>query len=228
MLDFTWNQEVIKHILAVGDSFTYGEELEDRDLAWPTVLAEQLQATVINLGQPSASNDNILRKTFEFLINPLNDVPDLVVVAWTNLGRSEWADELGIYDIWPGYNGNMFTRNGATWRHELLTYINKYHDTVYFYKKFLQQVILLQNFLQNKNIKYVMLNTIQNEYYKHKFFDGKTWYFDQINQEQFLGFDKEGMAEWTYGLPQGPNGHFLEAGHKQVAEKIYEHVNSRN
>ena len=205
---------MIKRILTVGDSFTYGEELDDRNLAWPLLLANQLQAAVTNLGQPSASNDNILR----------NDTPNLVIVAWTNLGRSEWADEVGPYDIWPGYSGNMFTRDGALWRQELLTYINKYHDTVYFYKKFLQQVILLQNFLQNKNIKYVMLNTVQNEYYKHKFFDGKIWYFDQINQEQFLGFDKEGMAEWTYGLPQGPNGHFLEAGHQRVADKINDHI----
>ena len=164
---------MIKRILTVGDSFTYGEELDDRNLAWPLLLANQLQAAVTNLGQPSASNDNILRKTVEFLINPINDTPDLVIVAWTNLGRSEWADEVGTYDIWPGYGGNMFIQNGALWRQELLTYINKYHDTVYFYKKLLQQVILLQNYLQNKNIKYVMLNTVQNEYYKHKFFDGK-------------------------------------------------------
>jgi lysophospholipase L1-like esterase len=215
---------MIKNILAVGDSFTYGEELEDRNLAWPSLLASRLQALVTNLGEPASSNDKILRKTIEVLINPMNITPDLVIIAWADPGRSEWADDGGFYDVWPGYGGKLFIRDSAFWREDLLRYINKYHNSAWFHRKFLQQVILLQNFLQNKNIKYVMLNTSQNEYYKRAFFDGKTWYTDQIDQTYFLGFEKEGMTEWNYKLPQGPNGHFLEEGHQQVAEKIYEHI----
>ena len=59
------------------------------------------------------SNDKILRKTVEYVIT--NSV-DLVVIGWSNLGRSEFADEFGYYDIWPGYGGNMFIRDGTEWR----------------------------------------------------------------------------------------------------------------
>ena len=211
-------------ILASGDSFTYGEELSDCNLSYANLLSQRTGGVCVNIAQPSASNDKILRKTIEYLINPLSDSPDLVIIGWTNLGRSEWADETGTYDVWPGYGGNMFIKDGAIWRRELVDYISKYHDIVYFYKKFLQQVILLQDFLKARDINYVMINTIQNEYYKNKHFNEKTWYFDQIDQDRFLGFNQEGMAEWTFGLPQGPNGHFLEEGHQQVADKIYEHI----
>ena len=54
-------------ILTVGDSFTYGEELADRTSAWPQVLANKINYELVNLGQPSASNDKILRKTLDYL-----------------------------------------------------------------------------------------------------------------------------------------------------------------
>jgi hypothetical protein len=32
------------------------------------------------------------------------------------------------------------------------------------------------------------------------------------------------MAEWTRGVQKGPGGHFLDDGHKKVADKINEHI----
>ena len=46
----------------------------------------------------------------------------------------------------------------------------------------------------------------------------------QIDKDSFLGWPNESMMEWTNRVPQGPNGHFLEQGHEQVADKIYEHI----
>ena len=47
---------MIKNILAVGDSFTYGEELDNIENAYPYYLAKGLKADVVNLGQPSGGN----------------------------------------------------------------------------------------------------------------------------------------------------------------------------
>ena len=213
---------MINNILAVGDSFTYGEELSDIHAAWPYKLASMLGASVINLGQPASSNDSILRRTMDHL-SATNDI-DLVVIGWSNIGRSEFADEFGYYDVWPGYRGNLFARDGSNWRNELVDYISKYHNSEAIHRKFIQQVILLQSYLQSRNIKYIMLNIIQNEYYKKKFFDGNQQYFDQVDNDKFIGFNESGMIEWAYGCPRGPNGHFLEEGHLIVANKINEHI----
>ena len=214
----------MNRLLTVGDSFTYGEELTDRTSAWPQLLANKLNIQLLNLGQPSASNDNILRKTVDqTIVEP--DI-DLVVIGWSNIGRSEHADEFGYYDVWPGYQGNLFKRDGSVWRNELVDYVSRYHNSEAIHRKFIQQVILLQSYLQSKGIKYIMLNIVQNEYYKKKHFDGQMQYFNQVNKDYFLGFGESGMLEWTYECAQGPGGHFLEDGHKIVADKIYEHIRS--
>lgn len=208
-------------LLTVGDSFTYGEELSDRTSAWPQQLANRLGYELINLGQPSASNDKILRTALDHLVA---DTPDLVVIGWSNIGRSEHADEFGYYDVWPGYQGNLFVRDGCTWRNELVDYVSRYHNAEAIHRKFIQQVLLLQSYLKLHGVKYVMLNIMQNEYYKKKNFSGQQQFFGQVDAEHFLGFNQSGMMEWTYGKPQGPNGHFLEEGHQIVANKIYEHI----
>ena len=208
-------------LLTVGDSFTVGEELDDFDYhAWPQLLASQINYELVNHAQTSASNDNILRKTIDYVISaPV----DLVVIGWTNIGRSEYADEFGYYDVWPGYLG-VIPRDGYNWRNRLIDYISRYHNSEAIHRKFIQQVILLQSFLKSRNIKYVMLNTVQNEYYKKKYFDGQLEYFNQVDKETFLGFNDSGMLEWADGCKKGPGGHFLEDGHQIVAKKINEHI----
>ena len=208
-------------LLTVGDSFTYGEELADRTNAWPQVLANKINYELVNLGQPSASNDKILRKTLDYLT--FNTV-ELVVIGWSNIGRSEHADEFGYYDVWPGYQGNLFRQDGSNWRSDLVDYVSRYHSAEAIHRKYIQQVILLQSYFKQRGIRYVMLNIVQNEYYKKKSFEGHLRYFEEVDEENFLGFNQSGMMEWTYGCPQGPGGHFLEQGHQLVADRIYEHI----
>ena len=208
-------------LLTVGDSFTYGEELSDRTQSWPQKLANRINYELLNLALPSASNDKILRRTLDYLAT---ESADLVVIGWSNIGRSEHADEFGYYDVWPGYQGAIFARDGFNWRNQLVDYVSRYHNSEAIHRKFLQQVILLQSYLKLRNINYVMCNIVQNEYYKKKHFDGQQEFFAQVDREKFLGFNESGMMEWTYGCPQGPGGHFLEQGHQIVANQIYEHI----
>jgi hypothetical protein len=212
----------MKNLVTVGDSFTYGEELADRNQAWPSLLANLINYNLLNLGKPAASNDKILRTVIDHVVN--NPDVDLIVVGWSNIGRSEHADEFGYYDVWPGYQGNLFRQDGTDWRNQLVDYVSRYHNSEAIHQKFIQQVILLQRYLDSIGIPYLMLNILENEYYKKKTFPGCDRYFAQVNTERFLGFRESGMMEWTYGLPQGPAGHFLEAGHQRVAEKINEHI----
>ena len=47
-------------ILTVGDSFTYGAELEDRHRdSWPVVLGRKLDQGVYSLAVPAGSNDRM-------------------------------------------------------------------------------------------------------------------------------------------------------------------------
>lgn len=214
-------------ILCAGDSFTYGEELADTNNAWPFLLGRLIrqnrnnQVSVFNIAEPAASNDRILRTVLDAIaIDPLIDT---VIIGWTSLGRTEFADEVGSYDVWPGYQGNLFLRDGCSWRKELSEYVSKYHSTEWYVRRFYQQVVLLQSYLKLNNIKYLMMDTICNEYYKKKTY-GSEIYFTQIDTKNYIDFRTAGMCEWTYGCALGSNGHFLEDGHQQVAERIYDYT----
>jgi Family of unknown function (DUF6071) len=212
-------------LLAIGDSFTYGEELSDLNKSWPNRLGEKLGYAVINLGEPASSNDSIIRRLLEYLLTRSDQV-DLVVIGWSMLGRQEFADDVGHYSVWPGYSGNLFQQDGSVWRQGLVKYFNQYHNRQYYHVRYLEQVILVQNFLKSRNIKYIMMNVLENEYYRR----GPTFfwqrYFEEIDKNYFIGFDHSGMVEWTDAAkcPKGPNGHFLDKGHELVADKIYEHI----
>jgi hypothetical protein len=205
---------MIKHILAVGDSFTYGEELSDRNTAWPHLVANEFKCEITNAGAPGAGNKSIVRKTIENLSSM--EPSDLVIIGWTSPGRIEFADEDGIFDTWPGYAGKW---THHPWRKELTKYINRYHCDEYIYEQYLIDIILLQSYLKVNNIRYLMTPVAGNEYYKNKFKFSYSELRKQIDITHFID-PGNGMAEWTYGCKQGPNGHFLDAGHRIVADKV--------
>ena len=209
-------------LLTVGDSFTYGEELADRNVAWPYLLGKQLGYEVTNLGKPSKSNTYIVRQAIEHAHEY-----DLIVIAWSHFARIEFADDHGLYELWPGNRGNLFN-NKLSYRKNLLEYINRHHSDQYLYSQYLINIILLQSYLKQNNKKYIMLDSF-NECYdpttpREKMRLSMPQLVNQIDSIYYLGWPNETMMEWTYGCSKGPGGHPLEAGHQIIANKIYEHI----
>jgi hypothetical protein len=203
-------------ILTFGDSFTYGDELDNLSDAWPYVLGKLSNCPVKNLGKSAVSNDYIVRNVIDHATSN-----DLVILAWTHYARVEFADERGIYDIWPGCQNRMFNHPDVSYRKELIDYYSRYNNEKYSYSNYLDKIILLQSFLKFNNIKYVMLDTFENNNFRNLIEEKKLAMIDTMH---YLGWPNETMMEWTDGCTQGPNRHFLEDGHKRVADKIYEHI----
>lgn len=202
-------------LLTVGDSFTYGDELSDRSLAWPTLVADELGYELTNLALPSGGNTQVVRRVVENYQHA-----DLVIIAWSHFARMEFADNLGVYDTWPGHSGIMFTGE-LSYRTELFKYLNRYYSDAYLYNQYLINIILLQNLLKQNNKRYLMLDAFGNNKEYQKLATGLV---DQIDTSYYLGWPTETMMEWTNGCPRGPYGHFLEQGHQIVADKINEHI----
>ena len=200
-------------LLAVGDSFTYGEELSDLNNAWPYLLGNKLGYTVNNLAKPGSGNTRMIRHAIEQINNY-----DLIVIAWSHFARTELADENGFYDIWPGCSTLPY-KESSPWRSDVINYYSKHHNDQYLYNQYLINVVLLQNFLNANNKKYIMLDAFGNNNYRKNDVIAK-----QIDSTYYVGWPTTTMMEWTHGTSQGPNGHFLEQGHEIVADKIYEHI----
>ena len=200
-------------LLAVGDSFTYGEELSDLNNAWPYLLGNKLGYTVNNLAKPGSGNTRMIRHAVEQIDNY-----DLIIIAWSHFARTELADENGFYDIWPECS-TLPHKEFSSWRSDVINYYSKHHNDQYLYNQYLINIILIQQYLKFNNKKYIMLNTFGNNRYRKNDIG-----VDQIDSTYYIGWPTTTMMEWTYETPQGPKGHFLEQGHEIVADKIYEYI----
>lgn len=209
-------------LLTVGDSFTYGEELEDINLSWPFILNKQLGYEVTNLAKPGSGNTRMVRHCVE----KINEY-DIVIIAWSHFARIEMADEGGFYDLWPGCSSAPHHKY-SPWRKEVIEYIHHHHNDTYLYRQYLLNIILLQNYLQTHNKRYLMLDSFGNHQKIFRTQGFNSDLIDQIDKSYYIGWPEHSMMEWTYGCPQGPGGHFLEQGHAVVAEKIYEFMEQLN
>ena len=200
-------------LLAVGDSFTFGEELSDvtdnvtsSKFAWPELLASQLGWEVTNLAKPASGNTSMIRNIVNEIYNH-----DVFIIAWSHWARIEFADAIGTFDIWPGCSTLPYEQFSPH-RKNAIDYVTRYHSDDYLIRQCLLNVELLETFLKYHKKKYIMLSAFGNPIKTNKTFTN------------YLGWPNESMMEWTYGTPRGPGGHFLEQGHAIVADKIYEHI----
>ena len=205
-------------LLAVGDSFTYGEELSDINLAWPQQLANKIGFELTNWARRSSGNTRMVRNV---AMNA--KYFDLIIIAWSHFARIEFADGIGSYDLWPGCQASPHDQS-APWRAEAVNYITRYHNDSYLYRKYLIDIVLLQTFLKANNKNYIMLDAFGNNKVRNRFKEKNQDLLDQIDTRRYLGWPDESMMEWTFRTPQGPRGHFLEQGHEVVADKIYGHI----
>lgn len=202
-------------LLTVGDSFTYGEELADLTSAWPNLLANKIGYELINLARPGGGNTRMVRNCIEQVNNY-----DMVVIAWSHFARFEMADENGFYDLWPG-SSPLPHKQYSPWRQEIINYFDRHHNDDYLYRQYLLNIILLQDYLTAKGKKYLMLDSFGNHQTRERTKVNNQSLINQIDARYYVGWPSDSMMEWTYGVKNGPHGHFLEEGHIRVAEKIY-------
>lgn len=207
-----------KIMLAAGDSFTYGEELNDRNNCWASLVSDRLNLSLTNLGEPGGSNYRAVRLLMEQDISNV----ELVCIGWSHFDRMEVSDELGTYDTWPGGYRKKY-REEAPWRSDLIDYISRHHNDDYLYCQYLMNIVLVQSWLKVNNIKYVMMDAFGNHQDPRRQSDKFKLLLSQIDSKHYLGWPNESMIEWTERTPQGW-GHFLDEGHKIVAEKILNHL----
>jgi lysophospholipase L1-like esterase len=208
-------------IYCIGDSFTYGEELSNREQdAYPYVLSRMLETTVTNLGKPATGNYRMVKRTMDIV---LTHKPKLIVIGWSDPARQEFADDISIVDLWAGRNyRNM--QNSSDHRRDLIKYMTAYDVPGYYYTKWLRQIILLQSFCQANNVRCVMFNACNAEDWNRTYMAKHQDLVEHVDATTFVGWPLSGSTEWCFKTPHGPGGHPLEQGHQIIANKIYEHI----
>lgn len=228
-----------------GDSFTYGEELKNRNQSWPNLLAKQLSATLNDTSQRGSSNQRIVYHTTKHFDNDY----DLYLIAWSEYSRfTFYKSDTNLETAFtPAMTHDLYQQESffKDWGNTLYKH---WHNELFAFKQWLQQIIHLQSILGNRN--YVMINTFPNNLNKwlsnqDDFIDNvkNLINFDSMNDEQILAeyqeiqyynklIDKTKFYKWndffitslSEQFKCGPGGHLLEEGHQHIADLIGNYV----
>jgi lysophospholipase L1-like esterase len=239
-------------ILVLGDSNTFGLELPDlppylpnewgneyfdptkgkqitldpSQMAWPALLGQLRNETVVNHSLVGGSNDRIFRRamseTVEFKY-------DLVICAWTALARFDIVfkqKELPVTINSPWIFKNL------PW---LDDYIKHHYNGLHVFERAIAQVIALQNHFKQIRQPYLfvdsmpvwpqprnlLLNNVNTDSSIHRLTDQ---YYANIDCAGYPGFPTENLMSWTRNIPKAPNGHMSAAAHQLVAERLHRYL----
>ena len=208
-----------KRLLTVGDSFTYGDELADpAKSAWPAIVSNSIDMSPTNLGMPGRGNTRMVRAVVEN-----SNQFDAVIIAWSHFDRIEIADEIDVFDIWPG-RINVPNKYQYPWRATVTDYYSRHHNDDYLYRQYLLNIVLVQSYLKLNNKPYLMFDVFGNHQDPRRYDTKNRDLIEQIDTQYFVGWPNEAMVDWMGDCPVGPRGHPLELGHQRTAEHINEYI----
>lgn len=222
-------------ILTLGDSFTFGAELTDlpspvaglfgndyydrtqnqvfkmapSQLAWPALLAAKLVQPVDNHSVIGGSNSRIFRRA---IADSGQKNYSLVICAWTQLPR---------IDISYQNKECPAAANNPKWpwiKNYFADHFNEFQEQ----ERLLAQMIALQSYFKLRQLPYLFIKA-----FPIMFDTGLNYLHNQLDLNYCVAWDAS-MITLTAHLPQGQHGHFLEDGHRLVANVISEAMQRQN
>lgn len=225
-----------------GCSHTFGDDLTDRNQAWPALVAKYLSCEFVNDAVRGGTNDRIMYRT----IKHANQY-DQFYIAWTYTSRFTRYRPDNNHEV--NFNSqlkNAMYGNTPEFREYGKWYYQAWHNELYSFKLWLQNIVLLQRYLESINKPYVMVNA------DHNYLD--RWNVDwtnfnssvqsllcfdlmnddqllqehseiqlllsQINTDNYVGWNKWWLAKACKMHPVGITGHALADGHQYIADYI--------
>jgi hypothetical protein len=163
----------MKKIISFGDSFVFGNEIQDNldgSGAWPGLVAQDLECSYQTLAVPGCGNENIARQIYTYFSNNSPD-DTLAIINWTWCMR--WDFFLASSDCWitlgptcvPGKLEHLIGKQKAT---ELVDFYKAHAEQSHIWNVFrsVQTVYAVQCWLKQHGIKsvqtYMDLSLIEN------------------------------------------------------------------
>lgn len=228
-----------------GCSHTFGDDLVDRRLAWPALMASSLHSQFQNDAVSGGTNDRIMYRTMKYAKQF-----DFVCVAWTYTSRFTRYRADNNHDV--NFNAqlshSMYGQDPDFQDYGRLHY-TVWHNELYSFKIWLQNIVLLQRYLDSVNRPYVMISADHN--YLNRWGVGRNHFnssvqsllnFDlmsdaqldaewqeiqdllsQVNRERFHGFGHWWITQLHHTHALGPTAHLLQSGHRAIADYLLSH-----
>lgn len=229
-----------------GCSHTWGDDLEDpANQSWPAVISQRLKNDFVNDSQSGGTNDRIMYRTIKNI-----DQFDKFYIAWTYTSRFTRYRSDNNHDV----NFNVQLKHNLygsdpNFKNYGKMHYQTWHNELYNFKIWLQNIILLQTLFKSKNKKYTMVNADNNSIDRWSVdwpaFNNSVkslLCFDlmsddelmsehleiqsligQIDLSNFIGWGQWWLTYMKKHYPVGPSNHLLSDGHNAIAEYILKH-----
>jgi len=230
----------------IGCSHTHGNDLADPTTqAWPALIANAKNKNFVNFAVGGGTND---RNVYHTIKN--SSQFDHYYIAWTYIERfTRYRNENNFEINFNIHLANSLYGNDSTFVDYGKLHYTYWYNELYAFKNWLQQIILVQRYLESKNKSYTMINSCPNNI--NRWTSGWDLFnnnvksllcFDRMDDDQLLDEHKEiknlldeinftNYLEWgkwsitdlLTKYPTGPTNHLLEQGHQAVADYILTH-----
>lgn len=230
----------------IGCSFTYGDDLENPENdSWPAIVSRKTNTGMVNRAVSGGTNDRILYETIKHV-----DQFDKFYIAWTSTTRFTRyrIDNNHEVNFNPSMNNQLYKDRPEFIDYSKLHYAF-WHNELFVFKIWLQQIILLQRYLESKNKPYMMISVFDNHIKEwttdwqrfndsvkslvcfDQMDDGQLFaehqeiqnLQNQLDRERFLGWGKISFRDIIQDCPKGATGHPLAQGHQRIADYILTH-----
>lgn len=227
-----------KHLITGGCSFTS----EVTMVSWPTFVGESLDLSVTNLGTNSIGNTFIARRVItavDHFLTKYRPEELLVGINWSGPDRihkfyGQDKPKLPCGDYYSENPSYMFFNGALEWEIGNSHWENDFCDNYYRYvhttpdaiTNTIDNILLVQNYLSGKKVKYFMFTYLNIFKYNHLLPQDVINYFNLIDFSTFA--DLEGEWEWCmnnqkngeYTDPAGEDNHPYSYGHKEYVNTI--------
>ena len=200
------------NILFAGDSWTYGEELKEKEIyRFSRLVCNELNSTEFNISNNGISNDDIFERTTLFLNRNKNI--NFVVVQLTYLRRISIPnsnESVKKYRTLAPGSFNTFDKS------VMLHYLGKSDKNIAWYDLTKYKLILFHNYLNVLNIDHMFM------FIKNSDFSNLVMEDEEICSSLKSKCVTNGIYDICVkeNLPIGKGSHALEQGHEYIAEKI--------
>ena len=186
---------------------------------WPALIANNLNCPVVNLGLPGVGNDNIHRRTYEYVYQnkPVDDFKPLVIIEWTQKWRTEqWLNSV------DDYSSIRRPESTLNLSHAQLALMENYNEGNFLRKLILYRLSLI-NLFENLEIPYLMFD-YDGAYHIVEAKQKVKKSFPNMVEQSSNQFDLGPLYKLTGRLPKLPCGHDDIEGNRVLGSHITQKI----
>ena len=215
------NGRQINRIVASGCSFTYGDELADRQTeTWLAQLAQSFNVEPVNLAFAGMGNEHISRTIIDyFSLNPMHKLDSFVMPCFSNYSRVEFPHHNPDRKLWTTIPNSIIEPEFTK------MFFETYYQWHYYYTRYLRIIISLQQTLTGWNIPYLMCEGVSgNNHWQVKKDELITALINQIDKSTWFEFFKNNIDTLTDPSDRAPRGHPNAKAYGEFAALLHQHL----